>query len=282
MVDAGGGAVTLPHTVLEGHRFVARPVAAGEPLLSWSTPFATALRDLGVGDYVCTPSSLAAVTARGVEGLPPEASAQNVPLDPYRLDETAVRLGEQVSPVERPGTFLGYRRERGPAGTRNHVVLVATSSRSSAFVTELARRFGADSGVVPVAHTEGGEAGRPNNLHFLLATLSRLPAELERRRCAGGRHRGRRRHRPAPPGLHGRAAAIRRSRCRTPSSPGGAASRRTCPQPPGSWRSGCRRSRPSGGRRCRSRTSGSACSAAAPTPSPASLPTRCPAPSAVR
>lgn len=175
VVDFSGTTVALPHTVLEGHRFVTQPVAPGEALLSWSTPFARALRDLRIGDYVCTPSSLAAVSARGVDGLPAEASARNEPLDPYKLDETALRLGEQVPGVEQPGTFLGYPREQGPAGTRNHVVLVATSSRSSGFVTELARRFEGTTGfdgVVPVAHTEGGEDGTPNNLQFLLATLA--------------------------------------------------------------------------------------------------------------
>jgi len=175
VIDFDGTAVRLPHTVLEGHRFVARPVATGEPLLSWHTPFARALRDLEIGDYVCTPTSLAAVSARGVEGLPPEPSATNEPLDPYELDESALNLGRQVTSVEQPGTFLGYPREQGPAGTRNHVVLLATSSLSSGFVTELARRFdGAEGfdGVVPVAHTEGGEAGTPNNLHVLLATLA--------------------------------------------------------------------------------------------------------------
>lgn len=174
-IDFAGTPVTLPHTVLEGHRFVARPVATGEPLLSWHTPFARALRDLAVGDYVCTPTSLAAVSARGVEGLPAEPSAKNEPLDPYELDESALNLGQQVTSVEQPGSFLGFPREQGPAGTRNHVVLLATSSSSSGFVTELARRFdGAEGfdGVVPVAHTEGGEEGTPNNLHILLATLA--------------------------------------------------------------------------------------------------------------
>lgn len=172
---AGGGLVALPHPVPEGHRFAARPIAAGEPLLSWSTPFARALRDLDVGAYVCTRTSLAALSARGIEGLPAEPSARNEPLDPYELDESALRLGDQVQAVARPRTFLGYPRARGGAGTRNHVVLVATSSRSGGFVTELARRFegaaGFD-GVVPVAHTEGGEEGRPNNLRLLLATLA--------------------------------------------------------------------------------------------------------------
>ncbi|GAA1557603.1 UxaA family hydrolase [Kribbella lupini] len=175
VIDFGGTPVTLPHTVLEGHRIVVRPVRAGEAITSWQTPFARALRDLDVGDYVCTPPSLAAVSARGVEGLPDEPSASNEPLDPYAMDENALNFGRQVTSVEQPGTFLGYPRERGPAGTRNHVVVMATSSRSSGFVTELARRFdgaAAGDGVVPVAHTEGGEDGTPNNLHFLLATLA--------------------------------------------------------------------------------------------------------------
>ncbi|WP_203590587.1 UxaA family hydrolase [Streptomyces sp. SID13031] len=171
VIDVAGTPVTLPHTVLEGHRFVARPVATGEPLLSWHTPFARALRDLEVGDYVCTPTSLAAVAARGVDGLPREPSARNETLDPYQLDETALNLGRQVTSVEQPGTFLGYPREQGPAGTRNHVVLLATSSRSSGFVTELAQRIDEEF-VVPVAHTEGGEDGTPNNLRLLLATLA--------------------------------------------------------------------------------------------------------------
>ncbi|WP_049797659.1 UxaA family hydrolase [Kribbella flavida] len=175
VVDFAGTPVTLPHTVLEGHRIVVRPVRTGEALTSWQTPFARALRDLAVGDYVCTPTSLAAVSARGVDGLPAAPSASNEPLDPYELDENAVHLGRQVTSVEQPGTFLGYPRAQGPAGTRNHVVLLATSSRSSGFVTELARRFdgaAAGDGVVPVAHTEGAEQGTPNNLTLLLATLA--------------------------------------------------------------------------------------------------------------
>jgi altronate dehydratase len=174
-IDFDGTVVTLPHTVLEGHRFIVRPVHQGEAITSWNTPFARASRDLAVGDYVCTPTSLAAVTDRGVEGLPTEPSATNEPLDPYRLDESALNFGAQVTSVEQPGTFLGYPREQGAAGTRNHVMIMATSSRSSGFVTELARRFdgaAAGDGVVPVAHTEGGEDEAPNNLHLLLRTLA--------------------------------------------------------------------------------------------------------------
>jgi len=172
-----GAEVRLPHTVLEGHRFVARPIGKDEPLLSWSTPFARAQRDLAVGDCVCTPSSLGNLQARGVSGLPASATAANVSLDPYRLDESALRLGAQVDPVEEPATFLGYARDQGAAGTRNHVAVVGATSRSGAFVTELARRLARNQpagfdGVVPVAHTEGGEEHTPNNIHLLLRTMA--------------------------------------------------------------------------------------------------------------
>lgn len=176
-VQRRGSVTTLRHAVLEGHRFVTRPIAAGEPLLSWATPFARARRDLQPGDYVCTPTSLGALQARGVPGLPSAPTAANEPLDPYRLDESALRCGDQVMPVDSPGTFLGYARDRGPAGTRNHIVLVGVTSRSAAFVTELARRFPGEhgpgfDGVVPVAHTEAGEDATPNNLQMLLAALA--------------------------------------------------------------------------------------------------------------
>ncbi|WP_230208262.1 UxaA family hydrolase [Microlunatus sp. Gsoil 973] len=169
----------LAHRVMEGHRFVVALVTAGEPLLSWNTPFATALRDLRPGDYVCTRPVLDALSSREVPGLPAEPSAQNVPLDPYRLDETRLLIGDQVPPVEQPRTFSGFARSNGTVGTRNHVVIVGVTSRSGAFATELAKRLadrhpatdGFD-GVVAVAHTEAGEDTRPNNADFVLAVLA--------------------------------------------------------------------------------------------------------------
>jgi altronate dehydratase len=177
VVAYDGTQMRLPHTVLEGHRFVVRPIGKDEPLLSWSTPFARAQRDLAVGDCVCTPSSLGNLQARGVTGLPASATAANVSLDPYRLDESALRVGAQVDPVGDPATFLGYAREQGAAGTRNHVAVIGATSRSGAFVTELARRLAQEQpegfdGVVAVAHTEGGEERTPNNMHLLLRTMA--------------------------------------------------------------------------------------------------------------
>lgn len=168
--------VALPHTVIEGHRIVAEPILSGEPLLSWSTPFALARRNLLPGDYVCTAKSLESLRERGTTGLPDEPSATNVSLDPFALDESKLHFGDQIEPSEESQTFLGYARDHGRAGTRNHIAIVAMTSRSSSFVTELSKRFSESSsnfdGVVPVAHTEAGEDHRPNNLTFILTVLS--------------------------------------------------------------------------------------------------------------
>ena len=52
-VNGPDGQFMIPHTVLEGHRFVIKPISAGDPLFSWSLPFGTAIRDLSPGEYVC-------------------------------------------------------------------------------------------------------------------------------------------------------------------------------------------------------------------------------------
>jgi len=180
--DGPGGPATftVPHTVPEGHRIVVSAVAAGEPLLSWSTPFALAERDLVPGDYVCTEGSLDALRSRGHGDLPATPTARNVPMQPYALDPASLHVGDQAAAVADGRTFLGFDRATGVPGTRNHVVVVAATSRSSAFVTELARRFAGEGtdgpdgfdGVVPVAHTEGGEDESPTNLDMLLTVLA--------------------------------------------------------------------------------------------------------------
>ncbi|WP_228265817.1 UxaA family hydrolase [Microlunatus elymi] len=178
-VDNNEQSIVLSHRVMEGHRFVITPIAAGDPLLSWNTPFATALRDLDPGTYVCTEPVLEALAGRDIEGLPAEPSAVNVPLDPYQLDESALVLGEQVPLYDDPDTFDGFARDNGTVGTRNHLVIVGVTSRSGAFATELARRLAERhpagdnfDGMVAVAHTEAGEDTRPNNADFVLAVLA--------------------------------------------------------------------------------------------------------------
>lgn len=168
---------TLSHTVREGHRFVVHPIAEGEALLSWNTPFARALRDLEPGDYVCTETSLETLRARGLPDLPDTPAAHNEALDAFALDEDALNLGEQVPPAPEPRTFPGYLRSDGRVGTRNHIAVIGATSREAAFVTEVARQFAGRTsdtfdGVVAVAHTEAGESTPPNNLEFVLTVLA--------------------------------------------------------------------------------------------------------------
>jgi altronate dehydratase len=171
---------SLPHTVLEGHRFALELVSAGEPLLSWGLPFGIATRDLAPGDYVCNEKILRVLAERDVDfELPAEANFRDH-IHTYEFDAASFRPGEQVSPVRVPETFTGYRRPgaRG-VGTRNFIIILAATSDAAAFAEAVAaryvnvkERYGNVDGVVAVTHTEGGGAHRPNNLDFVLRTLA--------------------------------------------------------------------------------------------------------------
>jgi altronate dehydratase len=85
-----------------------------------------------------------------------------------------------MEPYEKPRTFEGYARTGGRgAGTRNHVVVLGTSSLTGSLARMVAasfanarERFPNVDGVVAIAHTEGGEQGVPNNLDLTLRTLA--------------------------------------------------------------------------------------------------------------
>ncbi|MDH3452028.1 MAG: UxaA family hydrolase, partial [Gammaproteobacteria bacterium] len=178
-IEHGRETFTLPHTVLEGHRFVLQPIAAGARLSSWGLPFGTATRDLMPGEYVCNQSILDVLAERSIDvDLPDEPVFEDY-LETYTLDEQHFEAGEQVAQAAAPLTFAGYPRAgRRGVGTRNFIIVLATTSHSTAFAEALAKRFeGANNntdfdGVVAVTHTEGGGAGKPNNLEFVLRTLA--------------------------------------------------------------------------------------------------------------
>ncbi len=179
----GGERFALDCTVLEGHRFAVRPIAAGEALLSWGLPFGYATGPIPPGAYVRNAKMLAALAGRDIDfALPPAPNFRDTTLEPYRLDEARFRPGVQVAAPAgvAPPTFAGYRRGGGRGvGTRNHLVILATTSRTSSWARALEERLaGATDGlatvdrVVAVAHTEGGGPERPNNRELLLRTLA--------------------------------------------------------------------------------------------------------------
>jgi altronate dehydratase len=205
-----GSEFSIPHTVLEGHRFAVRDIPEGEDLLSWGLPFGRATKDVEPGDYACNEKILRVLRERhgtsprldadedpegthdqgggrlpggyrraGLE-LPDEPNFRDAELEPYVLDEETFRPGSQVARYDESRTFMGYRRGAGRGvGTRNYVVVMGVTSRLTGFVRALEWEMNgvADAcenvdGIVCVAHTEGGEDRTPNNLDLLLRTLS--------------------------------------------------------------------------------------------------------------
>jgi altronate dehydratase len=181
IVTLNGQPCALSHTVLEGHRFAVRPIAPGEPLLSWGLPFGHALTAIRPGDYVCNHSILEALAVRQLGLTLPENPNFKDYLVPFELDETTFTPGPAVAPAKTERHFLGYRRPgRRGVGTRNMIVVLGTSSRTASFVRQLAARvqplgrmFPQLDGIVAVAHTEGGgDSGEPNNTSEVLRALA--------------------------------------------------------------------------------------------------------------
>src|SRR5918994_394642 len=205
-----GSDFTVPHTVLEGHRFAVERIPEGEDLLSWGLTFGQALNDIEPGDYACNEKILRMLrerhgTSPRIDGdedpegthdqgggrlpggyrkvglqLPEGPNFRDAELEPYVLKEETFRPGTQVPPYDEPRTFMGYRRGMGRGvGTRNYVVVMGVTSRLTGFVRALewemngvADAYDDIDGIVCVAHTEGGEGRTPNNLDLLLRTLS--------------------------------------------------------------------------------------------------------------
>lgn len=164
-VTNGGTTFELDSTVLEGHRFALQSLAPGDALLSWGLPFGYATRAIAPGEYVCNAAVLDALHERDLDFEMPRIPNFRDELEPYILDESAFRPGEQVARYAIPRTFMGYPRGGGRGvGTRNHIVILGVTSRAASFARVLAERLRASGsrdpnfdGVVAVAHTEGSD-----------------------------------------------------------------------------------------------------------------------------
>ena len=179
-IQQNGQQFTLSHTVLEGHRFAIQPIAEGAPLLSWGLPFGYASRSIDPGNYVCNQKMIDSLSIRNLNFDLPSTPNFTDMMVPYVLDETEFSHGKQVEPHANDRNFLGYQRpvNRG-VGTRNYIVVMGTTSRTSAFARRLADRCASTAdaysnidGIVSVTHTEGGEGQTPNNVDMLLRTLA--------------------------------------------------------------------------------------------------------------
>ena len=170
----------LSHTILEGHRFAIQSISETDPLLSWGLPFGFATRAIAPGDYVCNQKMIDSLSIRNLPFELPETPNFSDKMAPYALDEAEFRAGKQVPRHAEERPFRGYRRpgNRG-VGTRNYIVVMGTTARTSGFARRLADMCAARAetypnvdGIVAVTHTEGGESQTPNNIDMLLRTLA--------------------------------------------------------------------------------------------------------------
>ena len=174
----------LSHTILEGHRFAIASISEAAPLLSWGLPFGFATRPIAPGDYVCNQKMISSLSIRDLPFALPETPNFSDKMVPYVLNEAEFRPGEQAPRHTNPRSFLGYQRpgNRG-VGTRNYIVVMGTTARTSGFARRLAEMCSVGGvcnpdtypnidGVVAVTHTEGGESRTPNNIEMFLRTLA--------------------------------------------------------------------------------------------------------------
>ena len=170
----------LSHTILEGHRFAIQSISENAPLLSWGLPFGFSTRSIAPGDYVCNQKMIDSLSIRNLPFALPETPNFSDKMAPYVLDESEFRSGKQVERYTNERHYLGYKRpgNRG-VGTRNYIVVMGTTARTSSFARRLAETcsqrtetYSNIDGVVAVTHTEGGEGQTPNNIDMLLRTLA--------------------------------------------------------------------------------------------------------------
>jgi altronate dehydratase len=172
---------TLDHTVMEGHRFAIEPLAPGQELLSWNLPFGVALKPIQPGNYVCNAAMLDALHLRNLDFILPNEPNFADRITSYRLDEQSFQPAPPNPRHAQSTTFLGYHRTAGRGvGTRNVIVLLGATSRTSSYVRQLearlkeaVQRYPNIDGVVAVAHTEGSHPN-PNNREITLRTLAGL------------------------------------------------------------------------------------------------------------
>ena len=171
---------SLPHTVLEGHRFAVDTIPEGSELRSWGLPFGIALNAIAPGDYLCNTGILEALKLRNPDFVLPEKANFEDYRKAYELNESEFRPGKQIPRLTKPGSFQGFPRpgNRG-VGTRNDIVILGTTSLTASFAKTLESRLKNKAGeysnidsITAVAHTEGGGRGRPNNLEIVLRTLA--------------------------------------------------------------------------------------------------------------
>ncbi|HEX5690262.1 MAG TPA: altronate dehydratase family protein, partial [Roseiflexaceae bacterium] len=140
-IDVGDRSVKLTANVEPGHKIAARAVEVGQPVRRYGQVIGFATRPIAPGDHV---------------------HSHNLAVGDMHLD---YQFGTDLRelPAVEPRTFMGYRRPKGRAGTRNTVAVLGTVNCSAHTVRTIAARARAEllprfpnvTDVIGIAHRSG-------------------------------------------------------------------------------------------------------------------------------
>ena len=196
LVADGAGEFRLSHTILEGHRFVRAPIPRGSAPHVVGTPVRhrdPCPRPRGVRLQRRDPGR-ARANATSTSSFRRLRTSATPSRPTSSMKHRSRRASRSRAPIPR-ATFDGFRRPGGRGvGTRNFVVVLATTSRANGFARQVADRA---AGKAPAANRWRGR-GDPHRRR------RHRPPEQSRPRAAGAR------------GVHG--APQRWARCSRPTT----------------------------------------------------------------
>lgn len=134
--------VAVRQEIPSGHKVATQPIKMGEPVFKYAQIIGYASEDIAQGDHVHT---------------------HNLG---FRAVDQQYEFGTDLRPVQptdKPDTFMGFKRDKGPAGTRNYVAVItsvncsATAARMIAahFTPEIMAAYPNVDGVVAFVHGTG-------------------------------------------------------------------------------------------------------------------------------
>lgn len=128
--------------VPNGHKIAARAIKAGDPVRRYNQIIGFATADIAAGEHI---------------------HSHNLGMGEFERDYAIGRGAKAVAPVERPATFMGYRRANGKVGTRNYVAVISSVNCSATVTRAIANHFTPErlaafpnvDGVVALPHPAG-------------------------------------------------------------------------------------------------------------------------------
>ena len=164
--EIGGGLIALTD-IPSGHKVAVTAIGAGDTVLKYGQAIGIATTGIPEGAHVHSHNLSMGGDAPG-----------------FPLSQRASRAPESSSPSQasqEPAHFLGYRRDGGRAGTRNHIGVIASVNCSATVVHEIVQRatrqllpeFNNIDGIVPIAHQSGCGIARNDQGYAVLQRTMR-------------------------------------------------------------------------------------------------------------